>query len=347
MIGAFQGIFVCLGLILKNKRLGNPYFFFLILVITLALVGKSSYSPDRYQSYPHFWYFLDIAAFLIGPLWYFTIKKSISTNDKTKPVELALLIPIMAYIAYLFYLTSFSSEAILQNEHNGGNFYFFYIFCFLVLFTNSSFLIKSHLLIKGSSWKNFPSFLRNGQHLLHLVVSVWMISFFLSFLSQNSSSINLGAYQFGFVILSIIMLSISLIAMVKVNAYNFLTQSYDTKGAIALSDAASKILQFFEEERPYVKQDFSLQKLAGQIGSNTVLTSKAINQELETSFTDLVNQHRVEHFIRLANKEENDQFTLWSLAQDSGFGNKTTFYRAFKKIKGVTPKSYLSEFQNK
>ena len=81
--------------------------------------------------------------------------------------------------------------------------------------------------------------------------------------------------------------------------------------------------------------------LSNSINSNTVLTSRAINQILESNFNELVNAYRIKHFTSIAKADRNRHFTLWAIAQESGFGNKATFYSAFKKVTGSTPKRYL------
>ncbi|MFK7785312.1 MAG: helix-turn-helix domain-containing protein [Crocinitomicaceae bacterium] len=54
-----------------------------------------------------------------------------------------------------------------------------------------------------------------------------------------------------------------------------------------------------------------------------------------------MNALRVEEFIQLSQDEKRKHFTLLSNAYDAGFSSKSTFNRAFKKIKGKTPREYL------
>jgi AraC-like DNA-binding protein len=65
---------------------------------------------------------------------------------------------------------------------------------------------------------------------------------------------------------------------------------------------------------------------------------------LHKNFNDYINELRIEEFIKLFKSDKGRQFTMLSIALDSGFNSKATFNRAFKKIKGCSPKEYLSKF---
>ncbi|MEL6142865.1 MAG: helix-turn-helix domain-containing protein, partial [Bacteroidota bacterium] len=99
---------------------------------------------------------------------------------------------------------------------------------------------------------------------------------------------------------------------------------------------------YLHEKQPFLKPGYTLQELSEDIQSSPVLTSKAINRVLKTNFNELMNEQRVKHFIRLARLERSEHLTLWGIAQEAGFGNKVTFYKAFKKQMGTTPKVYLA-----
>jgi len=99
---------------------------------------------------------------------------------------------------------------------------------------------------------------------------------------------------------------------------------------------------FIQEKEPFLKSNFSLNELSTEIQSNPVLTSKAINRVLKSTYNDLMNEYRIKYFLRLAREERMKNLTHWAIAQEAGFGNKVSFYKAFKKMMGTTPKVYLT-----
>ncbi|MEO1714227.1 MAG: helix-turn-helix domain-containing protein, partial [Bacteroidota bacterium] len=68
--------------------------------------------------------------------------------------------------------------------------------------------------------------------------------------------------------------------------------------------------------------------------------SQAINQGLDCSFIDFVNQYRVQAFKERVEKGEASHLSLLGLALESGFNSKSTFNRVFKKLEGISPSEY-------
>ena len=69
--------------------------------------------------------------------------------------------------------------------------------------------------------------------------------------------------------------------------------------------------------------------------------SELINSELEKSFSDFVNEFRVEEVIRLINKGKHIESTLSYVGEEAGFNSKANFFRIFKKVTGMTPNEYI------
>jgi AraC-like DNA-binding protein len=59
-------------------------------------------------------------------------------------------------------------------------------------------------------------------------------------------------------------------------------------------------------------------------------------------FTDFVNKYRIDHIIENFNSNDINTYTLESLAKQSGFSSKSSFYRAFNKVHNCTPLEYFN-----
>ncbi|MGB0917796.1 MAG: 7TM diverse intracellular signaling domain-containing protein [Flavobacteriales bacterium] len=90
----------------------------------------------------------------------------------------------------------------------------------------------------------------------------------------------------------------------------------------------------------YKTPDISLAKLAALTSIPAYKISITLNQKMDTTFYDLINSKRVEASLKLL--QENKNLTIEAITADVGFKSKSTFYRAFKKYKGITPTDYLS-----
>lgn len=112
----------------------------------------------------------------------------------------------------------------------------------------------------------------------------------------------------------------------------------DEKEVTALS---KKLEELMITQKPYLDPELSLKKLAGLMGVSTNNLSQVINSEKSKNFFDYINSFRIKELMNKLNSDENRQFTILSLAMDSGFNSKSAFNASFKKLTGLTPSEYL------
>jgi AraC-like DNA-binding protein len=102
-----------------------------------------------------------------------------------------------------------------------------------------------------------------------------------------------------------------------------------------------QLLQLLQVEQPFTNPDLTLNDLAKSLKVHPNQLSQVINSLEQKNFYDLINEKRVEAFLKLAASGGNKQFTLLALAYDCGFNSKASFNRNFKKFTGQTPSEYL------
>jgi AraC-like DNA-binding protein len=103
----------------------------------------------------------------------------------------------------------------------------------------------------------------------------------------------------------------------------------------------NSIEEIFRERKPFRQPGYSIHDLSVDTGIPVYQLSLLINRVLGTNFNNWVNQYRVDYFLSLIQREDFDNLTQEAVAREAGFTNKVTFYNAFKRVKGVTPGSYL------
>ncbi len=96
------------------------------------------------------------------------------------------------------------------------------------------------------------------------------------------------------------------------------------------------------EEKAFSDPGLKLDGLAQKLGTSPHRLSMLINDNYGKSFSDFVNQHRVEEFIARLNDPCHAHFTLYGLALEVGFNSKSAFNAAFKKAKGKPPSAFKS-----
>jgi AraC-like DNA-binding protein len=98
--------------------------------------------------------------------------------------------------------------------------------------------------------------------------------------------------------------------------------------------------QYMKEMSPYLDTDFNIGQLSEKLVVPIHHLSFVLNQGMQTNFREYINKYRIDFFIKQFNlKSEN--LTLESIAKLAGFKSSSTFYIAFKKETGTSPKNYF------
>jgi len=100
---------------------------------------------------------------------------------------------------------------------------------------------------------------------------------------------------------------------------------------------ASKIEHAMKVDKIYSRENLSLSVLAKHIGELPSYVTQTLNTEIGESFFDYVNNWRIND-ASTALVESNH--TVLDIATNAGFNSRSSFYKAFKKIKGTTPSAY-------
>ena len=101
---------------------------------------------------------------------------------------------------------------------------------------------------------------------------------------------------------------------------------------------AEEVSAWFEREKPYLREDLRLTDLQRIFPISRSYLSQLFNRELGQSFSDYVNQFRIEESKRLMDAEPNA--SIQEIAERSGFHSISTFRRAFQKCTGMIPSEY-------
>lgn len=107
-------------------------------------------------------------------------------------------------------------------------------------------------------------------------------------------------------------------------------------------ELSESIKVYLEKERPYLKTDFNISDiaLAMQVPQNHI--SYCINSIMQTKFSTLKADLRVQFATELISGKLNESYTIEGIAQQAGFKTRAGFYAAFKDKTGMTPTEYIS-----
>ena len=91
----------------------------------------------------------------------------------------------------------------------------------------------------------------------------------------------------------------------------------------------------------HYKEPITLESIASAFGYNKCYFSRMFNRYIGESLSNYVNIVRLREFM--ARAKEKDSPPISKLAAECGFESMPTFYRAFTKLYGESPKTYLSK----
>lgn len=107
-------------------------------------------------------------------------------------------------------------------------------------------------------------------------------------------------------------------------------------------------LSLFEREKKYVVKNITLSSLAKELNTNTNYLSKIINHFKNESFSNYLNNLRIEYIVdKLKEDKVLRKFTIKAIADEAGFNNAESFSKAFYKSKGIKPSYFLKELETR
>lgn len=103
---------------------------------------------------------------------------------------------------------------------------------------------------------------------------------------------------------------------------------------------AAKLQQAVYSEQLYLDPALTLYKLAEHIGVSPQYLSQTLNQTLQQSFYDYINEARI-----TAAKQQLQQTnaSILTIAMAVGFNARSSFYKAFRTSTGLTPAQYRTQ----
>jgi AraC-like DNA-binding protein len=110
-----------------------------------------------------------------------------------------------------------------------------------------------------------------------------------------------------------------------------------------LSELAEKIEEYFRTTKVFLNSQLTAELLSSLIGYPHRMIGQAIRHTHGISFRDYLNNYRITHLEeKLSDPEFLAKSSIETIAEAAGFGTRQSFYTAFKKAKGCTPKEYFN-----
>lgn len=348
------GLFVAFALWWKKEnRLANRLMSLFLASISLWLIDSFLRVSGVYSQNANLYFLPIYYSFAFGPLLYFYVKSITNSEFSFAKQHLLHFIPVFLQ-AGLYLFLSFQDYGfkhwyweevhfpITYRIEFDGSFISMAIYLFLSLL----------LLLKYQEWlkENYSETSKNTLSWLFLIFSImlgltllWFAEAILRDFYSSYNSLNATVFVLALLTLILAFRAFYQADQKDINYKSGMTAENKSK---ALSFDNSVLLQItnrMELKQDYLDPTLSLKTFAANCKLPQKLVSQYLNQKLNKTFHDFVNEYRVEEFKILIAENRDQNFTLEGLAYESGFNSKATFNRTFKKFTGTTPSQFVSK----
>lgn len=110
-----------------------------------------------------------------------------------------------------------------------------------------------------------------------------------------------------------------------------------------MDELQDKIQKVLISEKKYRDRDYSAKRLAEDLGTNTRYISAVVNVRFHMSYTSLVNKYRIEDAMSILIDRRYLHLNMSEISELVGFNNRQSFYAAFFRLNGITPREYRVE----
>ncbi len=352
------GIFVSILLLIKrDNRKANQYLSILAFLLSLWLLDTFFRVADIYGQNADLYFLPIYFSFAFGPLIYF-YTLSITQTKKLSLLEKILhLSPALIQGLFYCYLQFRSYEFRLffwLEIHRPYTYNLELALSFLSLSAYLYFCRKHLEKYKIRIENNFSDIHRialrwlNQLHWVLLFISLfWLFETVARQVWEFYPETPLSSITMGVII---ILIAVGGLLQTDLNATNLQSELIEEAQKVNLTDDELEQLDIIKgkmmKDQLFLQPELTLKEFASHVHLSAREASRLINQGLNMSFIDFVNQYRVNHFKSIVSQTTTQHLSLLGIALESGFNSKATFNRVFKKMEGRSPSEFLNESQN-
>lgn len=313
----------------RPKNISNRFLGLLLAVLSIR-IWKSIFfyfNPDLSRFY------LQIglsACLFIGPFLYYYVRTKTARVKEVKShwyYQLSFLFSLVVVVGYLY---PYEKHPELWSQ-----FHTFINYQWLALIITSAFSMKA-IFIKVFD-KN-EKLDHNDVWVLSVFFGVFLI--WAAYFTSSYTSYITGSLSFSFTLYLAILLIYyqskkSLVVSEKKEKY---------AGNKIEPNEANQLLKTIEiivnEQELFKNPDLTLSELAKKTKVRPHLLSQLLNDNLNKSFSQFINEYRIREAKVLLKTDANLKTEI--IAEMCGFNSNSTFYTAFKKVTNTTPAKFIS-----
>lgn len=368
-------------LIVNNWKTNHNTLYLSFVYILMCLFGITHHFMLKGNSlfwlaivFNHFAPFM----FLIGPFLYFYVRGTIEDNYKLTKKDIVHFIPafiaLIGTIPYIF--QSFDKKLAIANRitndvksinqidvnlfyNIGGSFAFrailgfgYILYCYFILWKKYSSNSKNLLVPKKQFWITYRWLLILLSTLVIITISLTLTSIKPTLLIVKENFINDSDVFYQITGIAYFVLTISLLLFPEVLygmpkrigqplIKNIKTNRKPISDEDPFIEVSETIINYLNIKKPYLNPDFDISDIAFDLKIPQNHISYCISNIMNTRFSKLKSELRIQHAIELLKEGQNSSITIDGIGVQSGFKTRSYYYEVFKKETGFTPSEYL------
>jgi len=329
--GLIHGLMLSVYIIfIKNKRALTDILLVVLLILMAFRIGKSIVFQFN-NELEFLFIFLGLSTLLlIGPVLNWYVKSIITPNFRLTNNYYIQVIPFLLVLGLSPYL---SEQWFIENGKHWAYIILISIYLHLAFYIYFSFK-KIHRfnqsISKTERTKSQEHLLICLKYVIAGIAIIW-ISYVLNIFESNIP------YILGPILYSVC------IYLLTYKAYKLKITEIDSKSIESTTENThiyKQLVDLMVNKDLYLSSDLSLSELGKSIGFSSHKISSSINEFSKMNFNNFINQYRVQKAKSIFNDEKSNNFTISSIAYDSGFSSISSFNTAFKKFEKTTPSVY-------
>ncbi|MBV6645379.1 MAG: AraC family transcriptional regulator [Cyclobacteriaceae bacterium] len=322
-IGIFNGLM--LAIILMRQHKSNPFLGLFLLVYSLILAKFLGYCQGYLGEESAFIAFGEQLDWLLGPFIFFFAKQYFGKRVRHKTLH---FIPFILHTAILTFIhvQNILGEPVVISIHQLS----------MPVVKTLQELIYIFLSLK----------ITRKSKLINLLLLLFTGQIFATLLLHVTTNLIVGSQILDIVIFSVMMLSVNSIAFIGLRKSTLFSKKikidkHESEGSSGNhKEIFEELDQLIQGEKLFLNHSLKLSDISEKLRQNEKVISRAINEIANENFNAFINRYRIDYAIRLLLSDTHKNFTIDAIAEDSGFYNKVSFYKAFKRITGSSPTEY-------
>lgn len=341
--------FASVGQLLVRKRKFENYNLWALFLVISILFFQAALAvfSDTALTCPAFLFMHLTALFLLGVILYFAYALVCDRTVNHTAFRPLYLVPSgAAFIFDVLYLSLPEDEKVLilksifYGEYHQHGIFIKLLFaaaalqCFILL----AGLLKTLL---GKIKTDRGSLVLPEITITYIILSTAAVNLIAaSYILGNRTIISIVYVATGFLMVGTFLVSHRYPSFLQLVPIDVTGRKYSRSGldGLDIDGIKTKLDALMKNDKLFKEENLSLTDLADELSITSHQLSRFLNENMNMSFYSYINHHRIKEAIMIFS--DNRDMNILSIAYEVGFNSKSSFYNAFFKFTGKTPKQY-------